>query len=225
MKESAERYYAELRRDYDRTIRQLVPRYDDMARVMIGLVASESPGSLLDIGPGPGSFTRSILEEIPGVRVTAVEASYQMAEEAALTLAPFGARARVVCQDVTEYAPDGSFDVAVTNLVLHNIPDEGKTELLGKIRGCLRHRGLFLWGDMIHYGDPQVQAHFVDCRTRHALDTGCAPELVAWNFRKEGEDDHPLTMSETVDRLEEAGFSHVEMVWAHDTFAVFYARA
>ena len=38
-------------------------------------------------------------------------------------------------------------------------------------------------------------------------------------------EDHPLTLSETVDRLVEAGFPSIEVVWAHDTFAVFCARA
>ncbi|MFG1691802.1 class I SAM-dependent methyltransferase [Gemmatimonadota bacterium] len=224
MKESTERFYAELRRDYDRTIRQLVPRYDDMAQVMIGLIASVSPDSLLDIGPGPGSFTRSILEEVTGVRVTAVEASLQMAEESALALTHFGARARVVCQDVMEFTSEESFDAVVTSLVLHNITHEGKTELLQRIRRWLPPDGFFLWSDMIRYEDPRIQAHFVDCRTRYALDTGCPPELVEWNFRKEGEEDHPLTMTETVDRLFEAGFSSVETVWVHDAFAVFCAR-
>ena len=225
MKESTERFYAELRRDYDRTIRQLVPRYDDMAQVMIGLIASVSPGSLLDIGPGSGSLTRSILEEVSDVRVTAVEASFQMAEEAALALSHFGARAQVVCQDIMDFTSEERFDAVVTSLVLHNIAYEGKTELLRQIRRWLLPEGFFLWSDMIRSGDPGIQAHFVDCRTRYALDAGCAPELAEWNFRKEGEEDHPLTQRETVESLAEAGFSGAEVVWVHDTFAVFCARA
>jgi tRNA (cmo5U34)-methyltransferase len=225
MKESTERFYAELRRDYDRTIRQLVPRYDDMAQVMIGLIVSVSPDSLLDIGPGSGSFTRSILEEVSGVRVTAVEASPQMAEEAGLTLGYFGARARIVCQDIMDFTSEERFDGVVTSLVLHNIAHEGKTALLQRIRSWLLPDGFFLWSDMIRYGNPRIQAHFVDCRTRFALDAGCAPELAEWNFRKEGEEDHPLTQRETVESLAEAGFSGAEVVWVHDTFAVFCARA
>jgi cyclopropane fatty-acyl-phospholipid synthase-like methyltransferase len=225
MKESAERYYAELRRDYDRTIRQLVPRYDDMAQAMIGLLSSVSPGSLLDIGPGPGSLTRSILEEISGVKVTAVEASFQMAEEAALALAPFKSRVRVVCQDITAFSAGGRFDAVITTLALHNVPRREKEDLVRKIHGWLLPDGLFLWGDMIHYGDPAVQRHFVDCRTRYALDAGCTPELVEWNFRKEEEEDHPLTTDETATLLREAGFASAEVVWAHDLFALFLARA
>ena len=225
MRESADKYYAELHRGYDRTIRQLVPRYDDMAQAIIGLIASVSPDSLLDIGPGPGSSTRSILQEISGVRVTAVEASFKMAEEAATALASFGARAQVLCQDVMDFSPENGFDAVVTSLVLHNIPHEGKTELLRRIRSWLHPDGIFLWADMIRYADLRVQSHFVDCRTRYALDAGCTPDLVEWNFRKEEEEDHPLTLSETVDRLVEAGFPSIEVVWAHDAFAVFCARA
>ena len=117
------------------------------------------------------------------------------------------------------------YDAVVSSLVLHNIAHDGKTELLRRIRSWLLPGGVFLWSDMIRYQDPGIQAHFVDCRTRYALDAGCAPELAEWNFRKEGEEDHPLTQGETLESLAEAGFSSAEVVWVHDTFAVFCARA
>lgn len=50
MSATLDQYYAELASEYEVSIRQLVPRYDDMLACVVDLVASAKPGTVLDAG-------------------------------------------------------------------------------------------------------------------------------------------------------------------------------
>ncbi|NIP56584.1 MAG: hypothetical protein GWM92_00640, partial [Gemmatimonadetes bacterium] len=64
------------------------------------------------------------------------------------------------------------------------------------------------------------QEHFVELRVRHARDSGCDEDLIRRSFAKEAEDDHPLTLPETLEAARIAGFSRSDPVWMRDTFAL-----
>ena len=92
---------------------------------------------------------------------------------------------------------------------------------MSAIHDWLNPGGVFVWGDLIRYRDPRIQDHFVDQRKAHAISAGCSEELIRQNFEKEAEQDYPLTIEETLEMASGAGFGGAELVWAHDTFAVF----
>lgn len=220
MKEAAAEYYRHLRDDYDHKIRQLVPRYDDMVGTVVDLVARCAPASALDLGAGTGTVTAAVLQRVPGARVVAVEVSDAMAADADNRLAPYGARAQVIHQDVLDYAPDKGFDVVLSSLVLHNLPLPEKTSLLAAIHDWLLPGGVFVWADLVRFTDRRMQQHFVSQRRDHALAHGAPHELVRANFEKEANDDHPLTIEETLSLGRRVGFDEGQVVWAHDTFAI-----
>jgi SAM-dependent methyltransferase len=225
VKQQTHEYYAALQRDYAGTIRQLVPRYDEMVDCITTLVLAGRPGTVLDIGTGIGNLSAVLLDALPAVRVTAVDASPEMAAEAAGRLAPHGDRATVLTLDVTALEPPHPFDAVLSNLVLHNLPQAEKRGVLGAVAAWLTPNGRFVWGDFIRHPDPGVQQHVEQERTAFALAQGCPTDLVRWNFEKESREDHPLTIPETLAALEAAGLRHPDVVWAHDAFAVFLARA
>ena len=214
-------YYAQLKRCYLTKIRQLVPKYDDMARCIVDLVKLRAPSTVLDIGAGVGNLSYIILQELPGVQITVVEASEEMISEAARVLQPASDRLTLVCKDIAEFSPEATFDGIFSNLVLHNIPFDRKAIPVSAIHDWLNPGGVFVWGDLIRYRDPRIQDHFVDQRKAHAISAGCSEELVRQNFEKEAEQDYPLTIEETLEMASGAGFGGAELVWVHDTFAVF----
>ncbi len=220
MKRVALDYYASLGKDYATKIRQLVPGYDEMVQCIIDLVRLRNPKSVLDIGSGIGNVTEIVLRMLPEVVTTAVDGSEPMVAQARSVLERYGARATVLNEDLTEFAPRGPFDVAFSNLVLHNLTFESKQSTLRSIGECLSPGGVFVWGDLIRYDDRQLQEHFVESRRAFALERGCAPDLVEENFRKETTEDFPMTIPEMLDAAREAGFKGSHVVWARDTFAV-----
>jgi ubiquinone/menaquinone biosynthesis C-methylase UbiE len=224
MLQPAHEYYAVLQRDYATRIRQLVPRYDELVRCIVAALCERSPTTVLDIGAGDGSLSRVVLEALPDARLTAVDASPDMAAEAARQLEPFRDRATVVRTDILQLEPPEPFDAVFSNLVLHNIPFPEKRQLLATIAGWLGGEGLFLWGDLIRHPDPVVQQQLVSERRAFALSEGCPEDIVEWNFHKEAGDDYPFTTVKAAEALKRAGFGAVRLVWEHDTFALFLAE-
>ena len=218
----AKDYYAQLKEGYSTKIRQLVPKYDDMTRCIADLVKLRAPATVLDIGAGVGNLSRIILQEMPIVQITAVEASGEMISEAEKVLQPDLNRVTLVCKDILEFSPEATFDSIFSNLVLHNIPHDRKKKLASAINDWLNPGGSFIWGDLIRHSDSQIQNHFIRQRKAHAISTGCPDELIRRNFEKEAEQDYPLTTEETLEVARRAEFADAELAWAHDTFAVFF---
>ncbi len=224
MTRTARDYYAEFSTGYAEKIRQLVPRYDEMLETILDLLQLALPRAVLDIGAGTGNVSDQVLRGFPEARVTALDASPEMLQQARTLLAPHGTRVTVVRHDIAGYAPERSFDAVFSNLVLHNLPPDTRRETLGAIRRWLNPGGgVFIWGEMIMHPDPAVQQHFARQRAEHALAAGCAQDFVDWNFEKESRQDHPWTAAQTLEELAAAGFENPEVVWAHDAFAVFFA--
>jgi trans-aconitate methyltransferase len=191
-----------------------------MIECIVQLLRLEAPRSVLDIGAGVGNVTALVLENIPDVRVTALEVSDEMFREAQANLELAADRVRLVNQDVVDFEPQESYDAVFTNLVLHNIAPDDRRRVLEKLHDCLEPGGTFIWGDYICHPDERVQEYFVEYRKMFARAAGCPEELVQQNFEKEATDDHPLTVEETLSEARAAGFGHAFPVWAHDMFAV-----
>lgn len=223
-------YYRELAAGYETKIRQLVPGYEEVLERLSELVALDAPESVLDIGCGTGELTEWLARAAPEARVVALEVAGEMAAAARERLRPMGARVRVLERDVLEldsddeHVPEDSFHVVHTNFVLHNLPWDRKREAVAKAHARLAQGGVLVWGDLIRFRDPVLQRSQVERRIRHARATGCPEDLIDWNFRKEEEEDFPLTTPETLTLLREVGFPTPEVAWARDTFMVAWAR-
>lgn len=222
MKKAAEDYYAELTRNYDSKIRQLVPKYDEMVGCILDLIVLAAPRTALDIGAGIGVVSELVLRAVPEVRVTAIEASAVAVSEARRRLHSVADRIAIVELDILDFVTQAPFDVIFSNLVLHNLPLGAKRRLLAKLKGWLNPGGAFIWGDLIRHPDERVQARMIEYRKDFAREAGCPAELVERNFRKEGSEDHPLTVEATLAETCSAGFQTADLTWVHDTFAVFF---
>lgn len=107
------------------------------------------PGDrVLDIGCGPGYFTRMIAKAVgPHGSAVGVDAAPEM-------IAYAGGKARRLtnCRFQTVSAeslafPDGSFDVVVSSLMMHHIPDELRLLAVREMRRVLRPGGTLLLAD------------------------------------------------------------------------------
>lgn len=225
MRGSADRYYAGLSERYGEKIRQLVPRYDEMAEHVIAQVIAPRPRSIVDIGAGTGALDEVVLHRLPEARLTALDASPEMVAIARALLGPFGDRARVVPGDVLQFRPAEPADAVFSSLVLHNLTPEDREALLRDVRGWLAPQGTLVWADLIRLADAAAQREAVAYRRQFALASGCDPELVDENFRKETDEDCAMTSAQMVTVLRRCGFTDARVVWTHDTFAVIAARS
>jgi cyclopropane fatty-acyl-phospholipid synthase-like methyltransferase len=223
MTQPSREFYSILSVQYAERIRQLVPKYDAMVECILRLVALRRPCRILDIGAGTGLVMAHLLTDLPDATVTALEPCTAMASAARAVLSSFGERAAIVETDVHDFTPDVSFEVIVSNLVLHNFELDEKANLLRRIRAWLSENGAFVWGDFVRHENAQLDDYFTSYRVGFAHAAGCPTPIIEANFGKEGTVDRPLTTPETIDLILGSGFQSCDIVWAHDTFAVFFS--
>lgn len=89
------------------------------ARDLLARVPAERPGTVVDVGCGPGNSTRLLLERWPEASITGIDSSAPMLARARDAIPD----ARFVEADLREWAPDGSVDVIFSNATLQWLGD------------------------------------------------------------------------------------------------------
>jgi len=224
LQNSRQSYYDGLSREYATSIRQLVPRYDEMLEHVAGWIDAGHTATLLDLGTGTGEASLRALRAVPALQVTAVDAAPEMARAAGERLAEYGERARVVAADITRFEPDRCFDAILSSIALHNLPPRAKRRMLRIIHGWLEPGGRFIWADFIRAAEAAEMQRLQHERIEFAQSHGCERALIESNFAKEATDDWPWTVLETLLAARRAGFRDVDCTWRHSAFAVFVMR-
>ncbi len=121
---------------------RLQPSIDLMSRIAV-----EKPGDIIDIGCGPGNSTRILSQRWPAARITGVDKSPSMIEQARRDL-PNG---RWELADVSTADLGETYDIVFSNAAIQWIPDHAG--LLSKFAGLLARGGVLavqvpLFGEM-----------------------------------------------------------------------------
>ena len=97
--------------------RVLVPRPE--TEVVVGrclaLVRELREPDILDVGTGSGAIALALLDEHPGARVTAIDASEDALEVAAENARRLGLQARLMLHNLEDGLPGGPYDLVVAN--------------------------------------------------------------------------------------------------------------
>ena len=89
---------------------------------LVGRVRAEAPGTVVDLGCGPGTLTATLARRWPGAQIHGIDSSAEMFE-AARALPAEGQRLRFALGDVRDWKPDGRVDVIISNAVLQWVPE------------------------------------------------------------------------------------------------------
>jgi ubiquinone/menaquinone biosynthesis C-methylase UbiE len=151
-----------------KTIRWWAPFYDAVGWLMsFGHVnelrkgtlqiAALKPGeSVLDVGCGTGTLTRKAAAEVgPDAKVVGIDASPEMIETArkkAAKSAP-GIDFQVAPIEKLPFA-DAEFDVVLSSLMLHHLPDDLKEQGLAEVRRVLKPTGRLIAVDILGFPGP-----------------------------------------------------------------------
>ena len=91
---------------------------------LLAQVRHRTPALVVDLGCGEGALTASLARRWPAARVVGVDSSAEMLAAAAAHAD--GDRISFVQADVRDWYPDGPVDVAVSNAVLHWVPEHAQ---------------------------------------------------------------------------------------------------
>jgi trans-aconitate 2-methyltransferase len=114
---------------------------------LITRIDAVAPGTVVDLGCGPGNLTATLAERWPNAEVIGVDSSTAMVE-AARRIDGID----VVLADVREWEPPSPVDVMVSNAVLQWVPDH--LALLPRLAGWLAPGGWLGFQVPGNYGEP-----------------------------------------------------------------------
>ncbi len=163
---------------------------------VLDLLALTGDERVLDAGCGSGRVTEQLLDRFPGISVVALDAAPSMLAEARVRLARFGSRVEFVEADLAEPLPvAGQVDAIVSTAAFHWVLDHDR--LFVHLADVLRPGGRLV----AQCGGQGNIATVVDALRRLGR-----LEPWPWLF---------ATPSDTVRRLEAAGFTDVD-AWLHE---------
>lgn len=220
--------------DYDRNIRQLLPRYDEMLDLLVDCIPANTK-QLLELGSGTGELTGKILSRFPEIQIVAVDYSPRMLEFASAKIeqAGYGKQVNWIPADFGNLAnlnaylaqQDG-FDVCVSSLAIHHLTDPMKQKVFEWIRENLHKKGCFWNADLVLPDLPNLVEVYQKIREEWAISQGttltdlrdriAATETQGYS--------HPQQMGNLLDQLDmlrTAGFDPVMVPWKYYQLAVF----
>jgi trans-aconitate 2-methyltransferase len=123
---------------------------------LTGRIAAEDPGTVVDLGCGPGTLTAALSRRWPDAEVRGIDSSAEMIEAARALPAASGRRISFAVGDVRDFAPDGGVDVIVCNAVLQWVPDH--VPVVSRWAGFLRPGGWLAFQVPGNFDQPSHEA-------------------------------------------------------------------
>jgi trans-aconitate 2-methyltransferase len=121
---------------------------------LLGRVAAERPGLVVDLGCGPGQLTATLADRWPEAEVQGIDSAPEMIEAASRLLREPGVSPRLSFRlgDLRDWRPDRPVDVIVSNAVLQWVPDVAP--LLVRWTGLLAPDGFLAFQVPGNYDQP-----------------------------------------------------------------------
>ena len=104
---------------------------------LLARVQARDPRHVVDLGCGPGTLTRGLLDRWPGSRIVGIDSSREMIAEAERVAVP--GRLDFGLGDLREWEPEQPVDVLVSNATLQWVP--GHLDLLPRLVDALAPGG------------------------------------------------------------------------------------
>ena len=216
-----------------------VPRRAEQIGAVVDLVADLPSRRVLDLCCGQGLLSEAYLRRYPDGRVTLLDGSREMLDDALARLADHADRVTTVQARIedTSWRRQGAFGGVFSSLAVHHLDGPGKQVLYRDICSLLEPGGVFAMADLVEPRGAKARTlagdHWeagVAAASREAFGDDRAVEAFTraeWNYyRLPGPDpvDQPSSVVEHLTWLTEAGFVDVDVVWLYAGHAIFTAR-
>ncbi|GAA4719989.1 class I SAM-dependent methyltransferase [Brevibacillus fulvus] len=208
---------------YDKQRRKLIPCFDDFYQIAVSLADTpKQQPRILDLGAGTGLLSAFLLERYPQAAVTLVDLSEKMLDVARER---FRQRPQITFlhADYLTYEFSSSYDLIVSGLSIHHLPDPDKQRLYQKVFALLDPGGIFINADQV-LGHTAYLEFLYKNDWRHKVESsGLSQEEIAAAYERT-KLDQMATLEEQLRWLNHCGFSDVDCVYKYYNFAVMFAR-
>lgn len=206
---------------YDETRRQLIPCFDEFYSHVPELVPFQHHDafSMLDLGAGTGLLSHFVSERFPEAHVSLMDISVEMLQKARERFAGEAERFSFFVHDYSK-GLQGSYDLIVSALSIHHLPDEEKASLFQSIYKVLNPGGMFINADQVLGATDEIDRFYREIWLRQVAGSGLADtEFDAAKERMKA--DRPGTLESQLCFLRSAGFREVNCWYKNYSFVVF----
>lgn len=211
---------------YDDLRRLLIPCFDAFYGTALGVIADWAAGApldVLDLGAGTGLFAAMVRAEQPVRRLCLLDGSAAMLDQARTR---FGEHPGLTCRvaDMETADLEGPWDLVISALAIHHLPDAGKRALYRRIHGALKPGGLFVNAEQVAGPNPVADARYGRIWLDQIRALGVSDAEIA-RAQDRMAFDQCAPVGDQLRWLEEAGFADVDVSFKAWRFAVISGRA
>lgn len=209
--------------EYDSQRRKLIPCFDDFYSIAVSLAkTNKSNPDILDIGAGTGLLSSSVMEALPNAKLTLIDISEKMIEIAKNRL-KYKPAVKYIIDDYTKYKFDETYDVVVSSLSIHHLPDNQKRELYANIYSILNPNGIFINADQVLGNTPFIESLYKSDWKRKVENSGLSQYEINSAYERT-KLDKMASLDDQLTWLKEIGFLDVDCVYKYYNFVVMFAR-
>jgi SAM-dependent methyltransferase len=123
-------------------------------RLVVDACVEFTPQRILELGCGPGQFTRELAAAFPAAHIVACDLSLRQLEEAQRRLNRDGRGVRLLRRAAEDTRlPAGSFDLVVSYAILHELPRTAIAAIFRESFRVLRPGGVLMFADVPPYSE------------------------------------------------------------------------
>ncbi|MGL5080360.1 MAG: class I SAM-dependent methyltransferase [Microcoleaceae cyanobacterium] len=225
--EKVKQHFEEEAREFDATIRRLIPNYEQMLDALITVLPFNPFQSIrvVDLGCGTGTIAQRIKGLYPQAQITCVDIAEKMLQIAKAKLGDAGDNLRYQLANLENYEFDTTYDVVVSSLALHHlVSDDDKIRLYKKIYDCLNLGGVFYNADVILGSSSDLQERYLEKWQEYMRLQVSVEEIEQKWIPRHYNEDHPASLMSQLAWLQTIGFAEVDVVWKYYNFSVYGGR-
>jgi tRNA (cmo5U34)-methyltransferase len=219
-----EQFYDGLGPRYDAAILRCVPRYKEMLWAILRYIPEDlAPQRILDLGVGSGNLSEVVLDRYPGSVVTGVDISTEMLSLAAARLP--SDRAKLVRSDFRDLRfDDGHYDLVISSISIHHLPDVDKQVLFRGLHRLLRPGGVLAYSDQFRGATHETYAKHIERWREESFALGATEqEWSDWMTHQDAHDHH-ASLVDQIRWLSDAGFVEIDCPWRFLLWTVLVGR-
>jgi len=178
---------------------------------------------VLDLGTGTGIFSKHVWEKYPNARFVLYDVAAQMIKAARGRFQTHQDQFTFIVDDYRNIHGLQKFDLVISSLSIHHLPDDDKRALFDRVYAVLRDGGLFINIDQIKGQTRYLEELYWTKWLDGVRENGASEANIQESIRRRKTFDQDALMSDQLRWLREAGFANVDCIFKHYFVGVFLA--